>query len=198
VIGDAYEPFKERFVEAVKTLRMGPAWEESAEVGPVIDQVSCDRLKNVIQQFQENVVYSAHLPVQLNGNYVPPTIFESKDFQGDLGQKEFFGPLVTLFHAKDLDEALAIANSTDYALTAGLCSRNPESIERVKEELEAGNLYINRPITGAIVNRQPFGGYRFSGVGAKAGGPDYLLQFLEPYCISESLMRRGFSPDVTN
>jgi RHH-type proline utilization regulon transcriptional repressor/proline dehydrogenase/delta 1-pyrroline-5-carboxylate dehydrogenase len=198
VIGDAYESFKERFIEAVKTLRMGPAWEESAEVGPVVDQVSCDRLKNVIQQFQENVVYSAYLPVQLNGNYVPPTIFESKDYQGDLGQKEFFGPLVTLFHAKDLDEALLIANSTDYALTAGLCSRNPESIERVKEELEAGNLYINRPITGAIVNRQPFGGYRFSGVGAKAGGPDYLLQFLEPYCISESLMRRGFSPDVTN
>lgn len=197
VIGDAYDTFKERFVEAVKGLRMGPAWEETADVGPVVDSASQRKLLEVIERNKASLVYSGEAPAGLKGNYVPLTIFESSDHKGELGQNEFFGPLVTLFKAKNISEALEIANSTDYALTAGICSRNPESIERAKHELEAGNIYINRPITGAIVNRQPFGGYKFSGVGAKAGGPDYLLQFLEPYCISESLMRRGFSPDVT-
>jgi RHH-type transcriptional regulator, proline utilization regulon repressor / proline dehydrogenase / delta 1-pyrroline-5-carboxylate dehydrogenase len=197
VVGDAYDTFKARFIEAVKGLRMGPAWEETSDVGPVVDEAAQKRLLDVIQRNKASAVYSGEVPPAIKGNYVPLTIFESTDYKGELGQSEFFGPLVTLFKVKNISEALEIANSTDYALTAGICSRNPESIERIKEELEAGNIYINRPITGAIVNRQPFGGYKFSGVGAKAGGPDYLLQFVEPYCISESLMRRGFSPDVT-
>ncbi|MEZ4815210.1 MAG: aldehyde dehydrogenase family protein [Bdellovibrionota bacterium] len=184
------------FVEAVKGLVCRSAWEESSDVGPVVDATS-QKILAVIEKNKASVVYSGETPSSVKGCYVPLTIFESDDHKGELGQTEFFGPLVTLFKAKNISHALEIANSTDYALTAGICSRNPESIERAKEELEAGNIYINRPITGAIVNRQPFGGYKFSGVGAKAGGPDYLLQFLEPYCISESLMRRGFSPDVT-
>ncbi len=196
IVGDAYETFKSRFIEAAKGYRMGPAWEDAADVGPVIDSVSQARLLEVIARNKASIAFSS-TPPAISGNYVPLTIFESSDHLGELGQNEFFGPLVTLFKAKNIAHALEIANSTDYALTAGLCSRNPESIQKIKEELEAGNIYINRPITGAIVNRQPFGGYKFSGVGAKAGGPDYLLQFLEPYCISESLMRRGFSPDVT-
>ncbi|MGC4045916.1 MAG: aldehyde dehydrogenase family protein [Armatimonas sp.] len=99
-----------------------------------------------------------------------------------------------MLKVKDLDEALAVADNTLYALTGGLYSRSPENIARVRREFRVGNLYINRKITGAIVDRQPFGGARMSGIGSKAGGPDYLQQFLVPRTITESVLRRGFAP----
>lgn len=89
-----------------------------------------------------------------------------------------------------------MANASDYALTGGLFSRSPATIACVRETFAVGNLYINRGITGALVGRQPFGGFRMSGVGSKAGGPDYLLQFMEPRVVTENTVRRGFSPDV--
>ena len=89
----------------------------------------------------------------------------------------------------------AIANGTQYALTGGLYSRSPANIERVKREFVVGNLYINRGITGALVDRQPFGGFKLSGIGTKAGGPDYLLEFLLTRSITENTMRRGFAPE---
>ena len=81
-----------------------------------------------------------------------------------------------------------------YGLTGGVYSRNPAHIRSAYNEFRVGNLYINRPITGAMVGRQPFGGSRMSGVGSKAGGPDYLLQFMEPRTITENTLRRGFAP----
>jgi RHH-type proline utilization regulon transcriptional repressor/proline dehydrogenase/delta 1-pyrroline-5-carboxylate dehydrogenase len=96
----------------------------------------------------------------------------------------------------DLIEALALANDSDYALTGGLYSRSPAAIARVAAEFAVGNLYLNRAITGAMVGRQPFGGFRLSGVGSKAGGSDYLLQFLEPRVVTENTLRRGFTPEV--
>ena len=98
---------------------------------------------------------------------------------------------------RDLDEAIEVANSTDYALTAGFFSRSPANIERVKAELEAGNVYINRSCTGAVVGRHPFGGFKMSGGGTKAGGRDYLLQFLIPRVVTENIMRHGFAPEET-
>src|SRR3989304_4806796 len=94
----------------------------------------------------------------------------------------------------DFEEAVALANRSCYALTGGLVSRSPGNIEKAKREFRVGNLYINRGITGAIVERQPFGGLKLSGIGSKAGGPDYLLQFLEPRTISENPLRHGFVP----
>jgi RHH-type proline utilization regulon transcriptional repressor/proline dehydrogenase/delta 1-pyrroline-5-carboxylate dehydrogenase len=96
--------------------------------------------------------------------------------------------------AANLGEALEIANSTDYALTGAIFSRSPKSLDRARAEFEVGNLYINRGCTGALVYRQPFGGFKYSGVGAKAGGPNYLHQFVEERAISENTMRRGFAP----
>ncbi|MFM7575403.1 MAG: aldehyde dehydrogenase family protein, partial [Microcystaceae cyanobacterium] len=104
-----------------------------------------------------------------------------------------FGPVVAVIKVSNFDEALKVANSTDYALTGGLFSRTPDHIERASQEFEVGNLYINRTITGAIVSRQPFGGFKLSGVGSKAGGPDYLLQFLEPRHVTENVQRQGFA-----
>ena len=93
-------------------------------------------------------------------------------------------------------KAIEIANGTDYALTGGLYSRSPGNIERVKREFRVGNLYVNRKITGALVGRQPFGGLRMSGIGSKAGGPDYLLQFMESHTVTESTIRTGFAPEL--
>src|SRR5205085_9192473 len=115
-----------------------------------------------------------------------------------IAQEEIFGPVLAVLRAGDLDEALAIANGTVYALTGGLYSRSPAHIERVTREFRVGNLYINRPITGALVDRQPFGGFKLSGIGTKAGGADYLREFLLTRTVTENTMRRGFAPeDVT-
>jgi RHH-type proline utilization regulon transcriptional repressor/proline dehydrogenase/delta 1-pyrroline-5-carboxylate dehydrogenase len=103
--------------------------------------------------------------------------------------------VLAILRAHDLTEALEIANGTDYALTGGLYSRSPAHIERVKREFRVGNLYVNRPITGALVDRQPFGGFKLSGIGTKAGGPDYLKEFLLSRTVTENTMRHGFAPD---
>jgi len=132
--------------------------------------------------------------VPSDGYYVPPAIFADVDPSSDLAQKEIFGPVLAVIKAKTMEQALQIANGTDYALTGGLYSRSPATIEWVKRDFEVGNLYINRGNTGALVERHPFGGFKLSGVGAKAGGPDYLLQFLEPRVVTENTMRRGFVP----
>ena len=112
-----------------------------------------------------------------------------------IAQEEIFGPVLAVLKANDLDDALRIANGTPYALTGGLYSRSPAHIERVTREFLVGNLYINRTITGALVDRQPFGGFKLSGIGTKAGGPDYLLDFLLTRCVTENTMRRGFAPE---
>lgn len=110
-----------------------------------------------------------------------------------IAQEEIFGPVLAVIKAQTFSEALEIANGTDYALTGGLYSRTPSHIEAARSDFEVGNLYINRGITGAIVSRQPFGGFKLSGVGSKAGGPDYLLQFLEPRTVTENVQRQGFA-----
>ena len=134
---------------------------------------------------------------------LPPTETSSAcvlvhvDPKSSLGQQEFFGPILAVLRANDLDEALRIANDVPYALTGGLYSRSPAHIARARREFRVGNLYVNRKITGALVDRQPFGGFRLSGIGSKAGGPDYLLQFVLPRTITENTLRRGFAPDPT-
>jgi RHH-type proline utilization regulon transcriptional repressor/proline dehydrogenase/delta 1-pyrroline-5-carboxylate dehydrogenase len=197
VVESAYERFKDRLREAIASLRMGVAEDPASKVGPVIDEESRRRLEGVLERNRAKILAQIEVPAALKGqgNFVPVTLFEEKEgFATELGQAEFFGPLLAIFKARDLDEALRAANDVEYALTGGFYSRSPKNIERVREEFEVGNLYINRNITGALVGRQPFGGYKLSGVGAKAGGPDYLLQFLEPRTVTENTMRRGFAP----
>ena len=103
--------------------------------------------------------------------------------------------MLSVIKAADLDDALRIANGTKYALTGGVFSRSPENIAKVKRKFRVGNLYVNRKCTGALVGRQPFGGFKLSGIGSKAGGPDYLLQFVVPRTITENTLRRGFAPE---
>jgi RHH-type proline utilization regulon transcriptional repressor/proline dehydrogenase/delta 1-pyrroline-5-carboxylate dehydrogenase len=114
--------------------------------------------------------------------------------QARIAQEEIFGPVLAVLKARNLEHALEIANGTPYALTGGIYSRSPQNIAKVKRLFRVGNLYVNRKITGALVDRQPFGGFKLSGIGSKAGGPDYLLQFVLPRTITENTMRRGFAP----
>jgi RHH-type proline utilization regulon transcriptional repressor/proline dehydrogenase/delta 1-pyrroline-5-carboxylate dehydrogenase len=128
------------------------------------------------------------------GYFVGPHVFADVDSKSRLAQEEIFGPVLVVIRASDLSEAIRIANGTDYALTGGIYSRSPANLDRACREMMVGNLYLNRPITGALVGRQPFGGFKLSGIGSKAGGPDYLLQFVIPRTITEHTMRRGFAP----
>jgi RHH-type proline utilization regulon transcriptional repressor/proline dehydrogenase/delta 1-pyrroline-5-carboxylate dehydrogenase len=129
---------------------------------------------------------------------VGPEVVLVDDPTSALVREEIFGPLLCVQPADDFDEALALANDTEYALTAGVFSRSPANIRRAAGRLRAGNVYINRGTTGALVGRQPFGGYGMSGVGSKAGGADYLLQFVDPRVITENTLRQGFVPDGTD
>ncbi len=112
-----------------------------------------------------------------------------------LAQEEIFGPVLALMSAPTFAEAIEMANATPYGLTGGVYSRSPGNLKLAADSLRVGNLYLNRGITGALVGRQPFGGFKMSGIGSKAGGPDYLLQFVDPQCVTENTMRRGFAPD---
>ncbi|MEA5535291.1 L-glutamate gamma-semialdehyde dehydrogenase [Crocosphaera sp. XPORK-15E] len=194
VLDPVYDAFLERFVEATRSLNIGPTDEPSTQVGPVIDATAQKRIREYIAIAKQESTLALEMESPENGYYVGPTIFGDVLPTHTIAQEEIFGPVVAVMRVKDFDEALAVANGTDYALTGGLYSRSPEHIERAQKEFEVGNLYINRTITGAIVSRQPFGGFKLSGVGSKAGGPDYLLQFLEPRHISENIQRQGFAP----
>ena len=129
-----------------------------------------------------------------DGYFVAPTIFGEVPPTARIAREEVFGPVLAVLKARDLDEAIQMANDTEFALTGGMYSRSPANIERIKRELNVGNLYINRTITGAIVARHPFGGYKMSGGGTKAGGRDYLLNFVFPRVVTENVLRRGFAP----
>jgi RHH-type proline utilization regulon transcriptional repressor/proline dehydrogenase/delta 1-pyrroline-5-carboxylate dehydrogenase len=184
----------ERFVEATRSLNIGAADLPSTQVGPVIDRAARDRIRDYIAKGKQEAEVALEMEVGDSGYFVGPTIFSHVAPTAIIAQEEIFGPVVAAIRVKDFDEALQVANGTDYALTGGLYSRTPDHIKRANEEFEVGNLYINRTITGAIVARQPFGGFKLSGVGSKAGGPDYLLQFLEPRHITENIQRQGFAP----
>jgi RHH-type proline utilization regulon transcriptional repressor/proline dehydrogenase/delta 1-pyrroline-5-carboxylate dehydrogenase len=197
VLDACYESFLERLKNATESLQIGPADEPSTTVGPVIDAEAQLRIADYVEIGKEEcttVVARDVGPLADEGFYVGPHVFADVDPESRLARHEIFGPVLAVIRASDLDEALRIANSTDYALTGGMYSRSPKNLLRAKQELEAGNLYLNRGITGALVQRHPFGGYRMSGIGSKAGGHDYLLQFLIPVCVSENTLRRGFAP----
>jgi RHH-type proline utilization regulon transcriptional repressor/proline dehydrogenase/delta 1-pyrroline-5-carboxylate dehydrogenase len=193
-----YDRFLERLVQASRSLRVGPAEDPGAAVGPVIDEDAYRRILAAIDKgkTEARLAFAGDVGALADeGYYIAPHIFADVPPSSSLAQEEIFGPVLAVLPVPDLDVALQLANGTAYALTGGLYSRSPAHIARVKREFRVGNLYINRKITGALVDRQPFGGFKMSGIGSKAGGPDYLLQFLLPRTITENTLRRGFAPD---
>jgi RHH-type proline utilization regulon transcriptional repressor/proline dehydrogenase/delta 1-pyrroline-5-carboxylate dehydrogenase len=201
VVGASYEPLVERLSQAVQDLVIGPAADPASFLGPVIDLESQNRILSTIRGATGiTVAAQTPLPTTLaeQGYFVAPTIFRDVPREHSLWRDEIFGPVLACARADTFEAALEMATDSDYALTGGVFSRHPDNILLAKRRFKVGNLYINRSITGALVGRQPFGGFRFSGIGSKAGGPDYLLQFTEPRVVTENTMRRGFSPDLTN
>jgi len=194
VVESIYDAFIRRLVEATKSLNIGEAELPSTQVGPVIDANARDRICEYIEKGKAESQVALELSAPNHGYFVGPVIFSEVPPNGIIAQQEIFGPVLAAIKVKDFAEALAVANDTNYALTGGIYSRTPSHIQKAQTDFEVGNLYINRTITGAIVARQPFGGFKLSGVGSKAGGPDYLLQFLEPRTITENIQRQGFAP----
>lgn len=194
VLEEVYEKFQARLLEATKSLSQTSAENPVGSYGPVIDEEAFQRIQKTIEEAKKTNRLLYQAPQLADGYFVPATIFTDVDPTGSLAQNEIFGPVLAVIKAKNLDHALEIANGTEYALTGGLFSRSPANIAKVKEEFEVGNLYINRGITGAMVDRHPFGGFKMSGIGSKTGGPDYLKQFTEPRNVTENTLRRGFAP----
>jgi RHH-type proline utilization regulon transcriptional repressor/proline dehydrogenase/delta 1-pyrroline-5-carboxylate dehydrogenase len=196
VLADCYERFLERISEAVKGISVGPPEEPENTVGPLIEGRAAERFGEYLAIARSEGKVTAQAPAPAGGFYAAPTVVTDLPAGSRLLREEIFGPLLAVIRVQDMDEALVVANDSEYALTGGLYSRNPANIRKAAQQFTVGNLYINRGITGAVVGRQPFGGFRLSGVGSKAGGPDYLLQFLEPRVVTENTMRRGFAPEV--
>lgn len=197
VVGPVYDDMVARVSAATQELIVGQPSRPETQVGPVIDEDAHKRVHSYIEDApRQGRVLARHDDVPNNGYFVPPTVVEVEDPGAPVACEEIFGPVLTVLRAADLDEAMALANASDYALTAGIFSRSPRNIRRAAAELRAGNVYVNRTITGAVVGRQPFGGLGLSGVGSKAGGPDYLLQFLDPRVVTENTLRQGFAPEV--
>jgi RHH-type proline utilization regulon transcriptional repressor/proline dehydrogenase/delta 1-pyrroline-5-carboxylate dehydrogenase len=199
VLDGIYDQFLNRLVEATKSLAVKPTDDPGCSLGPVIDAEARGRIMKYIElgKREARLAYEADLGALMEqGHFIPPTIFADVSPNSTIAQEEIFGPVLSVIRAKDLDDAIRIANGTKYALTGGCYSRSPSHLEQVKRRFRVGNLYINRKCTGALVDRQPFGGFKLSGIGSKAGGPDYLLQFVLPRTITENQMRRGFAPET--
>ncbi len=195
VLDAVYDRFVERLVKAAQVYQVGPSEDPRYTMGAVSDATA---MKNILKyinmgKLEGKLLYSSPVPTG-EGYWVPLTIIGGIIPQHRIAQEEIFGPVLAVMRAGDFDQAIEWANSTRFALTGGIFSRSPEHLNKARREFRVGNLYINRNNTGALVDRQPFGGSRMSGVGTKAGGPDYLLHFMDPRVVTENTMRRGFAP----
>lgn len=197
VVGRQYDTFVKRLCDAIGSLRIAPPREPGSEVGPVINAAARRRLLDAIEQGkgQGRLMFQADVTQMYTGHYVGPALFRDVEPDSRLAQEELFGPVLATMPAGDFDTALRMANGTAYALTGGVYSRSPANLRRARREFRVGNLYLNRGITGALVARQPFGGFRLSGTASKAGGRDYLPLFMESRCVTENTLRRGVAPD---
>ncbi len=193
-----------RLVNATASLVIGDPSAPGTDFGPVIDEAAAANIQGFIETARSEgcqLYHVSDLPsgdsfVSANASrFVTPHIFGATSDQ-TIAREEIFGPVLAVMHASCFDEALEIANASPYKLTGGVYSRRPSNLERAKRSFRVGNLYLNRPCTGALVARQPFGGFGLSGVGSKAGGANYLYQFVDPRASSENMMRRGFAPEL--
>jgi len=202
VVDSAHDHFLHRLIEATRCLTVGDPMLPGTDVGPVIDDSAAARIRSFIDTGSREGKLELRLPVQegladeIGKPFVGPTIISGITAEHRLAHDEIFGPVLAVMRVRDFDHALEVANGTIYRLTGGVYTRKPSHLERAKREFRVGNLYLNRSITGALVGRQPFGGGGMSGVGSKAGGADYLQNFVEPRAICENTMRRGFAPGL--
>jgi len=194
VLDEVHDELVTRLVGAARILQVGHPSAMATQLGPLIDADALAKVRAYAAMApEEGTVVLHQRAVPAEGWFHGPVIVDGVQPGSRLATEEIFGPVLSVQRAADIDEALAVANATDFALTAGIMSRSPATIRRASAELRAGNVYVNRSTTGAIVGRQPFGCWGLSGVGSKAGGPDYLLQFTLPRAVTENTIRQGFA-----
>lgn len=179
-----YDDVLQRVVDKTRQLKLGDITQPDITLGPVVDNNSMQKILAYIETGkQEGRLLTGgqhHEP----GYFIEPTIFADVSPTARIAQEEIFGPVLAVIKARDFDDALQIANNTEYGLTGALFSKDQRRIERAKEEFHVGNLYFNRKCTGAMVGAHPFGGFNMSGTDSKAGGRDYLLLFTQAKAIS--------------
>ncbi|MBI3466495.1 MAG: bifunctional proline dehydrogenase/L-glutamate gamma-semialdehyde dehydrogenase [Planctomycetes bacterium] len=196
VVGSAYEPFMARLIEACRSIHIAPAHDPACVLNAVIDRAACEKLRETIANPDPGAtpVYVGEAP--RDGYYVAPAVFLVTDSGHRSMHEEFFGPILTVMRADTFERALELANNCEFKLTGAVFSRMPSHLELARQRFRVGNLYLNRGCTGALVGRQPFGGFGMSGIGTKAGGPGYLLNFADPRAVCENTMRRGMTPEL--
>jgi RHH-type proline utilization regulon transcriptional repressor/proline dehydrogenase/delta 1-pyrroline-5-carboxylate dehydrogenase len=202
VVGAAGKVFLPRLVEAARSLVVGDPLDPATDLGPLIDEDAAAKVRRGIDvggregKLELAGAEPPGLAARGGKPLVAPHIFSGILPGHRLANEEIFGPVLAVMHAGDFQQALTIANGPAYKLTGGVFSRTPSHLEQARREFRVGNLYLNRAITGALVGRQPFGGFGLSGTGTKAGSVDYLLHFVEPRCVTENTLRHGFAPGL--
>ena len=183
-----YDEVLKKTVAYAEKMTVGDVATEDYFLGGVINQKQFDKIKNYIEigKKEGELVFGGD-PDDSKGYYIYPTIFGNVDPEATIMQEEIFGPVVGFAKAKNFDALLEIANNTNYGLTGAVISNNRAHLNKARYAFHVGNLYFNRGCTAAIVGYHPFGGFKMSGTNAKAGGPDYLLNFLEAKTVSEIL-----------
>lgn len=183
-----YDEFLTRLKAKTEAITQGPSEKVENYMGPVISAASINKIMNYIEIGKtEGRLITGGERAEGNGHFVKPTIFADVDAKARIFQEEIFGPVLSVAKARDFDHALALANDSEYGLTGAVFTKNKEKAEKARREFFVGNLYINRKCTGAMVGAHPFGGFNMSGTDSKAGGPDYLLQFVQGKSIAEKL-----------
>jgi 1-pyrroline-5-carboxylate dehydrogenase len=190
IVDDAiYDALVERILARVKALRLGSATDADSNVGPVINARALRSILDsiAIGRGEGRLLAGGEAAGDGSGHFIAPTVIGEVSPRARIAQEEIFGPVLAVLRARDFDQALAIANDTEYGLTGSLYTRNRDKIERARREFFVGNLYFNRKCTGALVGAHPFGGFNMSGTDSKAGGQDYLLLFLQAQSIAEKV-----------
>jgi 1-pyrroline-5-carboxylate dehydrogenase len=185
---DVYDEFVRRIVPKVEAIRMGHPGDRNVGFGPMVDGAAKRKtLEYIATGKKEGRLLVGGGEGPKGGHYVQPTVFADVSPTAVIAQEEIFGPVLAIIKVKDFEEGLAVANNTEYGLTGSVFTRDEAKKERCRRDFHVGNFYINRKCTGALVGAHPFGGFNMSGTDSKAGGPDYLLQFLQAKTISEKI-----------
>lgn len=191
LVSKIYDQVAEMVVEHAKKLTVGETDKGlNVDMGPVVNEKAFKDIMSYIEIGRKNhklLLGGSMIETDTNGYFIQPTIFGEVPGDATIAQEEIFGPVLALIPASDYDDALRIANSTEYGLTGAVYSQDRARLERARKEFHVGNLYFNRKCTGALVGVHPFGGFNMSGTDSKAGGPDYLLLFTQAKSIAEKL-----------
>jgi 1-pyrroline-5-carboxylate dehydrogenase len=183
-----YKKMVAKIQERVNALEIGEPT-ENKQIGPVVNERSFKKILEYIEIGRsEGRIVAGGEAYGTEGYYISPTVVADIAPNARLAQEEVFGPVLALIPVKNFDEAIEVANNTEFGLTGAVYTKSAKNIERAKRDFFVGNLYINRKCTGAMVGAHPFGGFNMSGTDSKAGGQDYLLLFMQAKSIAEKIM----------